>query len=227
MSRHGEAREGRRTPEYRTWVCMRTRCFNPCADQWPHYGGRGITVCDRWASYEAFLADVGRRPAPKHTLDRIDVNGHYEPGNVRWATPSEQALNRRRGRVLELNGERLHLSEWAARAGMTPSTLLLRLNRGWTLDEAINTPKRGRGRPRILSAELRAEIAAAYGPGVSMLKVARRYGVSAQTVCNAVNGPRRPRRARVTDEPFRVETDAPDGGMASHSDMEIHGRDKA
>lgn len=165
---------------------MLTRCRNPRCEHWPNYGGRGIAVCDRWAeSFEAFLADVGRRPTPQHTLDRKEVNGHYEPGNVRWATPKEQALNRRRGRILELNGERLHLSEWAERAGMTTSTLALRLDRGWTLADAITAPKRTPGRHRALTDAQRAEIAAAYRPGVTMREVAERFGVSVQTVCNA------------------------------------------
>jgi hypothetical protein len=94
--KHGENRVGRMTVEYRAWANMKTRCLNPRIWNYDRYGGRGITVCNRWSdSYEAFLADVGRRPSPTHSLDRIDVNGDYEPGNVRWATPTEQAQNRR------------------------------------------------------------------------------------------------------------------------------------
>jgi hypothetical protein len=86
----------RETPEYRTWLNMRQRCSNPNANNYKNWGGRGICVCDRWNdSFAAFLADVGERPTEVHSLDRIDVNGNYEPGNVRWALPKEQAKNKR------------------------------------------------------------------------------------------------------------------------------------
>lgn len=75
---------------------MRARCFNPNHPKFKDYGGRGITVCDQWAAYETFLRDVGRRPGPDYSIDRIDNDGNYEPGNVRWATRSQQQLNQRR-----------------------------------------------------------------------------------------------------------------------------------
>jgi hypothetical protein len=95
--KHGHAAHGK-TPEYRAWVSMLTRCFNPRSQQYPNYGGRGITVCPEWRnSFESFLRDVGLRPSANLSLDRRDNNGHYEPGNVRWANSQQQARNRRTG----------------------------------------------------------------------------------------------------------------------------------
>lgn len=91
---HGES-VGKGTPEYNAWCTMWKRCTNQTFDHYRHYGGRGITVCDRWVSYEAFLADMGRRPTSGHSLDRVDNDGNYEPSNCRWATRSEQCRNQR------------------------------------------------------------------------------------------------------------------------------------
>ena len=100
MTTHGHTRHRGVTPIYRAWVNMHTRCTNPKATRYSDYGGRGITVCKRWASFEAFLADVGNPPTTEHSIDRIDTNGNYEPGNVRWVTHTEQCRNRRSNRAV-------------------------------------------------------------------------------------------------------------------------------
>jgi hypothetical protein len=101
-TRHGASHRGRVTTEYTTWNRIIGRCTNPSNPKFPIYGGRGIRVCDRWATgedglsgFECFLADMGRRPPDKSSIDRIDNNGNYEPGNCRWSDPLQQSRNRR------------------------------------------------------------------------------------------------------------------------------------
>lgn len=131
-------------PEYSCWRAMITRCTCETTPTFEQYGARGITVCDRWRnSFEDFVADVGPRPTPEHTLDRYpDREGNYEPGNVRWATQTEQQRNRTNNRMLTHEGVTLCLAEWAERTGLRAGTLLLRLNRGWSVADALTKPVR-------------------------------------------------------------------------------------
>jgi hypothetical protein len=91
---HGHLRDGKQSREYRSWMAMMRRCFNPNFVHYSRYGGLGITVCERWRDFRNFLADMGQRPEGK-SLDRINSDGNYEPGNCRWATALEQRHNRR------------------------------------------------------------------------------------------------------------------------------------
>lgn len=130
------------SPAYATyiaWCSMRWRCTNKARRDYPDYGGRGITICARWALFENFLEDMGIRPAGL-SIDRIDNSGNYEPGNCRWATGSEQARNKRSNRVIEHDGERLTLVEWARRTGLPRSAITNRIKAGWSVSKAMTTP---------------------------------------------------------------------------------------
>lgn len=136
-ARHGMDR----SPEQRAWIGMRQRCLNANKREYMHYGGRGITVCKEWLhSFEAFFAHVGVRPSPKHSLDRIDVNGNYEPGNVRWATQKEQIDNTRVVRLVTLSGKTQSISAWEREMGLSKGQVRSRENAGWSLEQAILTP---------------------------------------------------------------------------------------
>lgn len=132
---------------------MKARCYRAANEHFRAYGGRGITVCDRWRNdYAAFLADMGPRPEGM-SIDRIDVNGNYEPGNCRWATPREQGANLRKSRYLTHDGETLCMSEWARRTGMSIGTIFMRLSLGWTDSDTLTRPvSRGRRAPYHLPA---------------------------------------------------------------------------
>ena len=137
------ARHGlRHTAEYCAWKLMNQRC-RPTAVKRHVYYDRGITVCARWRrSFEAFLADVGRRPSSKHSLDRIKNHLGYRPGNVRWATAKQQSHNSRVVKLVAAEGLKLPIAEWARRKGLAAPTLYDRLQSGWPIKKALNTPAR-------------------------------------------------------------------------------------
>lgn len=125
--------------EYSIWVQMKTRCLNPGSKRYGDYGGRGICIFEDWInSFEAFYAYVGPRPSLKHSLDRYpNVNGNYEPGNVRWAIPKEQMRNTRGNHILECNGVSACIAEWADKIGVKPGIIWLRINRGYSVEDAL------------------------------------------------------------------------------------------
>lgn len=140
-TKHGEAYKGQESAEYRSWRAMKNRCTNPNNAAYPRYGGRGIAVCARWDSFENFLFDMGRRPSPKHSIDRINNDGDYEPGNCRWATSSQQNSNYSRNRWLTLDGETRLLSEWSVQTGIPETTIAARIDAyGWPIEAALQTP---------------------------------------------------------------------------------------
>ena len=142
---HGEGRKGEESQEYRTWMNMISRCHNPSHPAFGDYGGRGIYVCEEWReNYLAFLAHVGRRPTAQHTIDRINNNRGYEPGNVRWATDFEQGRNKRNNHLITFRGETHPLSVWAEITGKRSNTILNRLSAGLSVGEALTRPVQGK-----------------------------------------------------------------------------------
>lgn len=127
--RHGQARKGRQTSEYTIWAAMLHRCRNPKDRHWARYGGRGISVCERWLHFEEFFADMGPRPSHDHSLDRIDSDGPYAPGNVRWTTRAVQNRNTSRNHFITRGGITLCVADWARRLGLSYSGLQSRLRR--------------------------------------------------------------------------------------------------
>ena len=135
-------------PEYFTWASMKQRCLNPKTSGFKNYGGRGVSVCERWIqSFDAFLSDMGEKPSPKHSIDRFpDTNGNYEPSNCRWATMEEQQNNKTTNLILSLNGVEITVAQWAKKLGFKRSLIHGRMERGWSVEKALTTPITPNGR---------------------------------------------------------------------------------
>ncbi len=195
---HGHALRGRRTPTYLAWASMNARCANSTD---PNYGGRGITVCDRWReSFAAFLEDMGQKPeAPPGrrrywSIDRIDNDGNYEPGNCRWATKTEQNRNTRRTIRAEVNGVVVAVADLADAAQINPPTLRKRLAKLGDINKALNYEFRSdvvypTGQA-VHSAKLTLaaveEIRSAVAAGQRQSPLAERFGVSRSTISAVV-----------------------------------------
>lgn len=141
MRKHGHAVHTSTSREYSSWKSMKARCDSSKSPEYRNYGGRGIIICERWRHFANFLADMGPRPEAT-SLDRIDVNGNYEPTNCRWATATEQAQNTRRSHIIEYNGVRQCLTQWALQYHVHPVVLYSRLKRGMSMEQALSTPSK-------------------------------------------------------------------------------------
>jgi len=139
--KHGYAKRGETSDEWHIWAQMVQRCENPNNKNFPRYGGVGVSVCERWKKFENFISDVGLKPTPSHSLDRFpDGRGNYEPGNVRWATPKEQATNRSSVIFIEIDGRVECATEWARINGIAKQTVISRLAMGWNPVDAVTCP---------------------------------------------------------------------------------------
>lgn len=137
-TRHGKSN----TRIYNIWAGMIKRCTNPQSKYYHLYGGRGIKVCDRWTKFSLFYEDMKNGYSDELSLDRYPNNdGHYEPGNTRWATCSEQANNKRSNHLLEFNGEKHTISVWSEKIGISSRLIEERIRRGWPPQKAITLPK--------------------------------------------------------------------------------------
>jgi hypothetical protein len=135
------------SPEYQIWRQMLARCHRPGCVGYENYGGRGISVCERWREFVNFYNDMGPRPSRDYSIDRIDNDGDYQPGNCRWATRSVQQRNKRRTltsrrfRIVEWNGEALSLAEWARRLNISYGAICYRFRQEWPLQRALSPEK--------------------------------------------------------------------------------------
>lgn len=146
-STHGFTRGAKKHPIYLVWRSMRSRCENPNVKAYPNYGGRGISVCDRWrigedgkSGFECFLEDMGPKPSPKHSVERVRNNLPYSPSNCMWATKSAQARNRPNVYQVDVNGRTMTLKEAAEHYQIPRTTVLSRLRYGWALQDALSKP---------------------------------------------------------------------------------------
>jgi len=173
------------TPEHVAWKHMKDRCYNPRSQRYDRYGARGIRVCERWRrSFVKFYEDLGPRPSPAHSLERLDNDGNYEPSNVMWALRDRQNNNKSTSRFIEFRGERLTLTQWANRLGIGTKTIEHRINIGWPIELALSLPV-SRNQRVILTA--RNHLLDFNGESLTIAEWSRRTGLSANIIAKRIS----------------------------------------
>ena len=207
--RHGQAGlDAEHRSEYLAWRNMRRRCYCPKDPAFHNYGGRGIRVCEQWLDdFAQFLKDAGPKPSADHTLDRINNDGNYEPGNVRWATEKTQSRNRRTNAKVTWRGESLPLSEWAERLGVKDDTLRRRLLR-WPLEQAMTVP--------VGSAEPKGRMLTAHGKTMLISAWAREFGIRPRLIYTRLE------RGYTDHEAICGESSVADGLCSGKKTVDLH-----
>lgn len=172
----------------RVFLAMHDRCDREKSTAYKNYGGRGISVCQRWrSSFADFVADMGPRPAGAQ-LDRINNNGNYEPSNCRWASVAENAMNKRTTRNLTAFGETRHMAEWARLCGVSPSLIHLRLKAGWAVEAAVTTAASLRPNSKLTDRQAEEIKRKHTGGRGQPTALAKEYGVTHRTITNILRG---------------------------------------
>lgn len=130
------------SPEYISWMSMRQRCYYKKSGSYSRYGARGIRVCKRWLKFENFLSDMGKKPSPDHSLDRINNSKGYSPSNCKWATRLEQGSNCRNNKLLTFNRKTMCMAQWQRATGISRHAIYYRLKSGWDIERTLTTPSR-------------------------------------------------------------------------------------
>ena len=178
--------------EYNSWQSMLNRCENENKDNYDMYGGRGISICDEWHKFDSFYKDMGSKPSPEYSLERIDNNGNYCLENCRWTTTKEQARNRRSNRYLTFNGETLCVAEWEDRMGFVRGCIHDRLERGWSTEQAI-TIKPGskkinhNSHSKLTKENVREIRDLRESSGITMRELSEKFGVCQSAIHNIVH----------------------------------------
>jgi hypothetical protein len=174
-----------KTRAYTSWSGMMKRCYSESTKHYSRYGGRGITVCERWHTFENFIADMGE-PNDGFSIERIDNNAGYSPENCKWATTAEQARNRRSTVIIEHDGLRMCLQDWADHVGLPVARVRARIKIGWTHDQALGFEPRAR-EATLLKSQRKEEAIALRRQGLTHRQIAEKIGIDSSVVCRYLN----------------------------------------